>query len=199
MISAGAALAFNHLLEQDGSARALLAAHGGARIEFRSPPFPTLRLTILPDGLLSASAPLVEEELAELIVTLNPFALPWLAVQRGEALKHVDFSGPEALAGVVRQLMQTIRWDVEEDLSRVVGDVAAHRAVQTSHRVLQWQREAGERLARNFSEYWTEEQRLLAQRNDVGVFGAELKDLHDRLARLEERLAVRQPRPRPAA
>jgi ubiquinone biosynthesis protein UbiJ len=193
LISSGAALAFNHLLEHDATSRGQLAAHAGARIEFRSSPFPALRLTILPDGLLSASGTTAEGDEPDLVVTLNALVIPLLAVQRNEALKQATFTGREPLADVVRELMRNARWDVEEDLSRVVGDVAAHRAMETSRQVLQWQRNAGERLARNFSEYWTEEQPLIARRTDFAAFARDVDALRAALDHIESRLAQRPP------
>jgi ubiquinone biosynthesis protein UbiJ len=58
-----------------------------------------------------------------------------------------DFA--EALGSVLRKL----DWDAEEDLSRVVGDIAAHRIVKTAGGFAAAQAEAARRLADNFAEY----------------------------------------------
>jgi ubiquinone biosynthesis protein UbiJ len=201
MISAGAALALNHLLQHDATARARLAPHAGARIAFRTPPLPAAIVTILPDGLVSAGAAGADDagEVPAIAVTFTPFALPLLAAGHPDAARHAAVTGPEPLAGLVRELVPALRWDIEEDLSRVVGDVVAHRAVQTGRDLLAWQREAGERLARNFSEYWTEEHPLLARRLDVDALRAGVRSLEDGIARLEARLAALEARDTPPA
>jgi ubiquinone biosynthesis protein UbiJ len=41
--------------------------------------------------------------------------------------QHLRIEGDVMLAATVAELAQKLRWDWEEDLSRLVGDVAAHR------------------------------------------------------------------------
>jgi ubiquinone biosynthesis protein UbiJ len=67
----------------------------------------------------------------ELTVTLtqtSPFALAQ-SVIAGEK-PGVDIQGDVQLAAEVAWLVDNVRWDVEEDLSRVVGDAAAHTLVR---------------------------------------------------------------------
>ncbi len=187
MISQSAALALNHLLDQQAWARERLAPHAGLRMEFRTPPLPPARLLILESGRVSEAG----GEQSDLCVTLDPLALPLLLTRRPDALSHVDMSGPEPLAAAVRALMLELRWDLEEDLSRVMGDVPAHRLVEAGRGALQWQRDAGERLARNFTEYWTEEQPLLARRADLERLAREVEALHAELDRLQQQLESR--------
>nr|MCU0803913.1 sterol-binding protein [Burkholderiales bacterium] len=52
-----------------------------------------------------------------------------------------------------------------------------------------WQRDAGERLARNFAEYFTEENPLLARPAEVRRFGEDVDALRDDVERLEKRIA----------
>jgi ubiquinone biosynthesis protein UbiJ len=189
VISQTAAQVLNHFLDGDAVSRERLVGHAGKRVEITTPPFPSARLVIEPTGRVAhdASAP------ADLVVTVNPFGLPLLAARSRDALGYVQMSGDEALADTVRALMLELRWDVEEDLSKLVGDVAAHRIVQTGRDAAAWQRDAGERLARNFTEYWTEEQPLLARRADVDAFARDVEALRATLDGIEARLARRPP------
>ena len=52
-----------------------------------------------------------------------------VALARGEehAMRAVDVQGNARLAAEVLVLVRHLRWDLEEDLSRLFGDVVAHR------------------------------------------------------------------------
>ncbi len=184
MMAFSAALGVNHLLEQQGWARERLARHAGSRIELRSPPFPALRLLVTESGLVSP-----DEEPCDLKVTINPLALPLLAARSPKALQYITADGPQALSDTVKTLLTELQWDFEEDLSRLIGDAPAHGVAQAGRDVYAWQKEALERLARNFGEYWTEEQPLLARRSDVEQFARGLQELQAGLARAEARLS----------
>ena len=79
------------------------------------------------------------------------------------------------------------RSDVEEDLSRVFGDIAAHRIVQAGNELKRWQRETADSIARSAVAYWTEEQPLIAAR-DIERFVREVDALRDDVARLEQHI-----------
>ncbi len=85
-------------------------------------------------------------------------------------------------------LARNLDWDVEEDLSRVVGDVAAHRMVGAAREAASWGREASLRLAQGAAEYWTEEAPLIASRVKVESFVREVAELRDAAERLEKRI-----------
>jgi ubiquinone biosynthesis accessory factor UbiJ len=189
VISQTAAQVLNHLLDSDAVSRDRLARHAGKRVEFRTPPLPGARLVVEPTGRVAFD----EATPADLVVTVNPLAYPLLAARRREALGHIQMAGDEALADTFRVLLLELRWDVEEDLSKFIGDVAAHRIVQTGRDAAAWQRDAAERVARNFTEYWTEEQPLIARRADFDAFARDVEALRAQLDALEARLARRPP------
>ena len=112
------------------------------------------------------------------------------AFVRGEdaLMREIGIEGNADLASAVQYLFRHLRWDVEEDLSRIFGDVIAHRMVEQGRRFATWNREAAEKLAQNLAEYWIEEQPLLARPADVRQFLACVDQLRDDLARLEKRI-----------
>jgi ubiquinone biosynthesis accessory factor UbiJ len=177
--------ALNHLLDAEAWARDKLKPYAGQCVEFRSPPLPALRLDILDTGLLRAAA---QDAAPNLVVTIGPAALP--ASLRGEdaLLREIGIEGNADLAGTVQYLFRHLRWDLAEDLSKVFGDVLAQRIVTEGRRFAAWNREAAEKLAQNFSEYWIEEQPLLARPAQVRQFLADADQLRDDLARLEKRI-----------
>jgi ubiquinone biosynthesis accessory factor UbiJ len=85
-------------------------------------------------------------------------------------------------------LVRNLSWDVEEDLSRVVGDIAAHRMVGTARGFARWSRDAALRMGQGAAEYWTEESPLVASRVKVEGFARDVSEIRDAVARLEERI-----------
>jgi ubiquinone biosynthesis accessory factor UbiJ len=177
--------ALNHLLGAEAWARDKLKPYAGQCVEFRAPPLPALHLQILDTGLLAKAA---QDAAPNLVVTIGPGALPAM-VQGEEALmREIKIEGSADLASAVQYLFRHLRWDFEEDLSRAVGDALAHRMVEQGSRFAAWNREAAEKLAQNFVEYWTEERPMLARPAEVRQFLAAVDQLRDDLARLEKRV-----------
>jgi ubiquinone biosynthesis protein UbiJ len=185
MIERGAVAGLNHVLGQQPWAAERLAAFAGLCLEFRCPPFPGLRMNIRDTGLLE---PASQDAISALVVKLNPGSLPLLLARDEAALKQIEIEGSAKLAAEVQFLFGHLVWDVEEDLSRLVGDVLAHRMVAEGKAFASWQREAATRLAENLAEYWTEERPLLARPADIEKFGREVVALHGDAARLEKRV-----------
>ena len=186
MIRRGAIAALNHLLAQQPWAAQRLKAFTGACAEFRCPPLPDLRVVVLETGFLGAAA---SDTAVTLVVKLNPGTLLLLLARDEAALGRVEIEGSAGFAGTVQHLFRHLNWDLEEDLSGLLGDVVAHRLVSQGKVFAAWQREAATRFAENLAEYWTEERPLLARPADVEKFNREVAALRDEVARIEERVA----------
>jgi len=181
-------LALNHLLDALPEARARLAPFAGEALELRAPPLPALTFTILPGGRLEAGG-----DAAALVVTLKPGFLAALPQGEEHLMRAVEVSGDPRLAAeamwLVRQLRAAAPEVAEEDLSRVVGDVAARRLAQGASDFFAWQADAGRRLAESFADYVTEEKRMVVGRAEHDAFAAAVSQLRDALERLEKRTA----------
>ena len=163
--------ALNHLLEKERWARERLAAFAGAVVELAAAPFPALRLSIDASGL-ATKAP--AEAQAALVVSLRPGA--------------VDWTGDERLAEAVRFVARHLRWDIEEDLSRLTGDIVARRIVQAGQDLSAWQRDAARRTAESFADYFAQESRLLVARPELEQLTRSREALERRLEALEQRV-----------
>ena len=187
----------NHLLRQQSWARDRLAAYAGSHLCLRAWPLHAdLNLLISKEGLFS-----VEKDLAspDLTVTLKPTAIPLLLIRHRDAMKNVDLVGNAGLASAVQELFSRLEWDLEEDLSLIVGDVAANRVARTGRGILAWQRDAFERTAQNVAEYWSEEDRLIGRRADFNQFRLNVQTLEADLGRVEARLTALLRRSRASA
>ena len=173
----------NRLLDAAPWARLRLAPFAGETVELRAPLLPTLRLRILAGGT-------VEPGGAEpgLTMTLKPGLLAALARGEEHAMRSVDVEGDAKLAAEVLVLARHLRWDAEEDLSRLVGDVAAHRLADAGRAFAAWHLDAAQRLTAAVADYVTEEKQLLARRADLEALGDSVGRLRDAIARLDKRL-----------
>jgi ubiquinone biosynthesis accessory factor UbiJ len=177
--------ALNHLLKGQAWARERLRPFAGKRIHFRLLPLPDLGLLILDSGLVQAAA---TDAPADLTVNVKPGAVPHLLARDESAMAQVDLAGPVDLASAVQLLFRELAWDAEEDLSKIVGDVLAHRIAGVARDLLDWQKDAASRLAENFAEYLTEEQPLLARHADTDALKRGVELLGEDCGRLERRL-----------
>lgn len=107
------------------------------------------------------------------------------AVVRGDA---VELGGDVILARKFQTLLRYARPDIEEELSVLVGDVAAHSIGEVVRNVGNWGREAGATLQQNVREYLQEESRSVPSRYEAEVFRREVDTLRDDVARFEARL-----------
>lgn len=171
----------NHLLSQHSWAMARLRPYAGKTLQLRLPLISAI-LSIQEDGSFAPAIPN-----AWIDATLIPNPLTWLT--SSDAAARFIAGGEDAiLAKELAETLGEMRWDVEEDLSRVLGDIAAHRLVSTATDVLEWHRNAAETIARSWAEHWQEESPMLAQPEQVHAFFKEVGELHDRVEQLEQKI-----------
>jgi ubiquinone biosynthesis protein UbiJ len=161
-----------------------LAKFAGKTAEFKVGPI-TVALTVQTTGEVTRAVPQAPRDLE---VWMSPFVLPRLAAGDEAAMREVEMKGDTELAHEIAYLAKNLRWDVEEDLSRVVGDIAAHRLVGGAKAAAGYGRDTADRLAAGAAEYWTEEDPLIASRVKVEMFGDEVDQLRDAIERLGKRI-----------
>ena len=176
--------ALNHLLAGASWARERLKPFAGKTVRFNLAPL-TVSFAIRATGDVE-DAP--ADENADAAFTLTPgIALRVLGADR-DAWREIEAAGDTELGREILYIAQNLRWDVEEDLSRIVGDIAAHRMVQAAGELERWGRETAGSFARSAAAYWTEEQPLIARRADVEHFNREVDRLRDDVERLAKRM-----------
>jgi ubiquinone biosynthesis protein UbiJ len=172
--------AINHLLTSESWAREGLAKHAGKSARLSLPPL-DLDIRVLPDGTLCGT-----EEIPDTRIRMTPSAL--FRTMNGE-MAEIDMTGDIEFAKSLGFLFRNLKWDAEEDLSRFTGDVLAHRIATAATSLLSWQKEAALRLFGNFAEYWTEEQPILARKDDISRHLHEVDETRDDIERLEKRIS----------
>ena len=157
----------NQLLGRERWARDRLVPFAGQAVEFRPPLLPPLRLRIAADARIEPA----EDEPVGATIGLD------------------GVSGATPLAGEVRYLARHLRWDAEEELSRLVGDVAAQRIGDTVRALARWQRDATLRIGEALADYAGEGRGTLVGRTQLARFAADVEHLSRALAELDERIA----------
>ncbi len=174
----------NHLLRAAPWALEKLKPYAGKTAAFQIFPL-TYRYTVQADGDVKSAMPGSAEDVN---FRISPSLLPRILAGDEAAFKDVPIQGDSAFAQEISYLVRHLKWDVEEDLSKVVGDVAAHRTVNTAKNFTGWAKQSTENLAQNFKEYWTEEKPLVAKSIRLDEFARQVDTLRDDVERLEKRI-----------
>ena len=127
-------LLINHVLMQESQATARLARQKGRSVLVQWQTL-SFKVLITPAGLLDLAP---GNGLSDLVLTLtepSPLALVQGLVQGGKPAVRVE--GDVQLAADVNWLTDHVRWDLEADLARIVGDVPAHMLVSNGRKLAQ--------------------------------------------------------------
>ncbi|HYD79237.1 MAG TPA: SCP2 sterol-binding domain-containing protein [Paucimonas sp.] len=176
--------ALNHLLAQEPWARDKLSWHAGKTAVFDLGAA-AVRLRVSADGLME-SAP--QETAASVTIRIKPADLPLILRDRERAFSYVKIEGDADFANAISQVSQSLRWDAEEDLAKLVGDIAAVRIVQGAKAAFETARTTQRKLAENAAEYFLEENPMLMRPQAVADFSAEVARLRDDVERLAKRI-----------
>jgi ubiquinone biosynthesis protein UbiJ len=116
-------LLLNHVLMQEKAATERLARQKGRVLLFQWVPF-SMAFLVTPAGLLDLA---ITGAGPDLTLTLSDPSAGSIAktLVRGER-PPVRIEGDVQLAADVNWLVDNVRWDLEEDLARVIGDAPAH-------------------------------------------------------------------------
>ncbi len=184
MIEPAAVASINHLLRGASWACEALVPHAGKTARVEVLPL-TVSLTVLENGEVAAAA---AGAMPSVTLRLTPGLLLRLAARDDNAWREVEVTGDTDFATAINHLVRHLRWDVEEDLSRFFGDVAAHRMAESGRSLRRWGEQTAQHVGRSLAGYWTEEDPLIASSHEVAEFNRAIDLLRDDVARLEKRI-----------
>jgi ubiquinone biosynthesis protein UbiJ len=121
-------------------------------------------------------------------IRLSHLTLIEVLVDGEEAWRKAEVVGDTDFAAVISQVASNLRWDVEEDLSRVIGDIAAHRVAQAGRAAAAWPKQAAVSVAENAAEYLTEEKAVLVTPLQAAEFMREVDEVRDAVERMDKRI-----------
>lgn len=178
--------AINRLLRTNSWALDKLSPHEGKSALLSCAPF-ALRVTVTGTGEL---APAAREAVPDVTITLTPGLLLRAAARDEAAWRSARVTGDVEFAAAIDYVRCNLVWDYEEDLSRVFGDIAAHRMATAARQLDSWGRTTLLNLGQAAAEYATFERPVLASTHAVSEFNREVDTLRDDAARLEKRIAL---------
>lgn len=188
--------ALEHLLRQQAWARDRLRMHAGRTVRLAFEPSPAagevpaeFLATIDGEGLLRPAAPGTPAQ-ATLLLRPSPDALLALLRDGPQGLSaHLRIEGDVMLAATLGELAQHLRWDAEEDLSRVVGDVAAHRLVRLAGQGFGFLRDLGRRVESSAGQFLGAAQGPLATGRQFDALRREAAGVDRQVQALEGRVS----------
>jgi ubiquinone biosynthesis accessory factor UbiJ len=134
---------------------------------------------------------------ADVDVSGPPLALARLAIapaDRAIEESNVLVKGDAEIARAFRELLQAAKPDLEEELSRQVGDITAHRLARTAEAARDWFKQLARTSAANLREYLQEESRVLVNDTEFTEFLDGVDRVREAADRIEARLRLLEQR-----
>jgi ubiquinone biosynthesis protein UbiJ len=128
---------------------------------------------------------------ADAVISGTPLSLArvGLGEERGLVFAgEVEIRGDVTVGQRFEAVLREIDIDWEEQLSHLVGDVAAHQVGNLVRDTLSWGAKSMETLGRDIAEYLQEESRQLPQQDEVEKFLAAVDVLRNDVERLDARV-----------
>lgn len=176
--------ALNHLLASANWARHRLQPFTAKTACFVVPPLQIV-LAINPEAYFThADDPAVVPDVVIRLPADTPF-LMLQGIERVMSAAHVE--GNAEFATELSFVLHHLRWDAEQDLARLLGDIPARRIATEAQRFLAWQTQLAENLHGNIAEYLAHENPLLLTRTEFSAFQSDMQQLNARLERIDSR------------
>lgn len=174
----------NQALDADPALQQRLCAHGGRTVRVALPGF-AATLQVAAGGRLEQPERAGEAPDVDIRIPLDA-VLEW-QVNRLAARQRICIDGDAELAQLMAEVLAASHWDAEELLSRLVGDVAAHRILKVWRDRKEQRHDRWQRLAETVSDYMQYESRVVVSRPELEHFNQQVDILRYQLARLEQR------------
>jgi ubiquinone biosynthesis protein UbiJ len=141
------------------------------------------RLTIVRDDELIATATIRAAPI-DLLKLLGPDALANLKKTRAE------ISGDLRVADGFADLLKAASPDIEEELSRWIGDIPAHALGETARSFRHWAMSAGHSIEFSLAEFLHEESGMLPTKAEIERYCTAVDTIRDDVERAEQRLTA---------
>lgn len=176
--------AINHLIEQERWAHELLLPREGQSISIALP-IGDFQIAIQ-EGIFVNEG---NTNLSSVILVITQEAI-WTFLKEGKsgAMKFVKISGDIDFAADLNRLAVDLKWEVEEDLSKLVGDAPARRVVLESKKMFHQTQLAMNDLKGGVRDYLVYEKNILVDSQQMNDFKSELRLLRDQLDRAEKKV-----------
>jgi ubiquinone biosynthesis protein UbiJ len=184
MLKALSTRLLQHLISQNSWANAMLQPFAGKSVQFKIASLST-SLLILENGSLAIAG---ETNIPDATVAMSLSLALRLMAKDESAKMQISIEGDAHLAAELAKVFANMRWDYEDDLSKLVGDIPANKIGTLSRDAAKSVKETGINLAEMLSEYWQEENPMIAKKRHVEAFITQADTLRADVDRFEKRL-----------
>jgi len=176
--------AINHLIEQERWAHELLLPREGQSISIALP-IGDFQISIQEGMFVNGGN--TNPSSVNLVITQEAI---WTFLKEGKsgAMKFVKISGDIDFAADLNRLAADLKWEVEEDLSKLVGDATARRVVLESQKMVHQTQLAMTDLKGGIRDYLVYEKNILVDSQQMNDFKSELRLLRDQIDRAEKKV-----------
>lgn len=180
----------NALLRREPWAAERLSRHAGKSLRFDVGGV-RVGYSIEATGRLRACDPAVVPDVTLTIDARHLASLPGIlgSGDLSAITEKLHVQGDAGLATLVSELARDLRWDIEEDISAVFGDVLGSRILFGGRAAAGFAQSAAQRLGQNLAEYVGQEGQMVATRPALEAFGQDCAALLGRLEALERRVS----------
>lgn len=183
LLNQAAVAVLNRMLAREAWAREKLAPFAGRSARFDAVPF-AVQVAVAEGGTVAASA----QTAPSVTIGVSLAALPLALLDPQAAMKDIRLQGDAEFAQALSFVLQNLRPEPEEELSRFVGDVAATRIVGLMRTSASHWRQLAERMLENTAHYIVTENPMVVARDEIAAFVQDISRLRDDVARLEKRI-----------
>jgi ubiquinone biosynthesis protein UbiJ len=173
-----------HLLAQNTWAAPMLQPFASQSVQLDFVMFST-SLVILENGSLAIAG---ETSIPDATITIPPSLLLRLMAKDESAKLQIKVDGDTYLATALAKVLSQVRWDYEDDFSKLIGDIPANKIGEFTRHSVSTIKDTATNLADMLSEYWQEEKPMLAKKRHVEQFNAEVDTLRADVERLDKRI-----------
>jgi ubiquinone biosynthesis accessory factor UbiJ len=190
---ASAEAVLNRNIEAASEAKALAKRLEGSSLQVNVDGFTRVRAECLGGrlSLLAADASARDARPADAVISGSPPALLQMfkaATPSAQTRSSVQIRGDAEVANLYRELFAAARPDLEEELSRWIGDLPARHLSELALSVRTWARRARRTAGENIAEYLQEEGRDLVTKTEIEEFLRGVDGVRDHVDRIEARL-----------
>ena len=141
----------NHFLRSERWACKRLQSFTGQTVCIRIPPLVNFKMLITAEGEVQQADHSI---CADATLSLSPLILSGVLNRKSTALDQVEIIGNKPLADELINIGKQINLSMifEQDLSKAIGDIPAHRLTNTGEHLIQWHTENLDRM----SQAWVE-------------------------------------------
>jgi len=176
--------AINHLIEQERWAHELLLPREGQSISIALP-IGDFQIAIQEGMFVNVGNN--NPSSVNLVITQEAI---WTFLKEGKsgAMKFVKISGDIDFAADLNRLAADLKWEVEEDLSKLLGDAPARRVVLESQKMVHQTQLAMTDLKGGIRDYLVHEKNILVDSQQMNDFKSQLRLLRDQIDRAEKKV-----------